>query len=88
MHKTVYTCDICKKEKEEKEIKNLGINSPDISFYGSSYSKNFEICTDCLKEKGVNFEPKPLKNLAEENTKALGDKIVDILADLGVRFYE
>lgn len=87
MRKYVFSCDICGKEKEGKELKQLEIKSRNINFNGNSYGRNFDICTDCLIEKGFKLNSKE-NNESEHNTKTLEVKIVEILQDLNVQFYE
>ena len=87
MRKYVFSCDICGKEKEGKELKQLEIKSRDITFIGSSYGRNFDICTDCLTEKGFKLNNKE-NDESKHNTKTIEDKLVEILQDLNIQFYE
>ena len=87
MRNYVYKCDVCKKETEQQDMKSLDINSGNINFQGSAFGKTYDICIDCLTKTGFKLNNKE-NDESKHNTKTLEDKLIEILQDLNVQFYE
>lgn len=91
---TVFTCDICKKSKGEKDLAKIKVNVEGIRIKGCDRYNPLviDICKDCLKEKGFIVEPKiddaENEQTAGRNKMSLEDKLYDILEDMGVAFTE
>lgn len=85
----VDTCDICKKQKDLKEMARISIEVSGIHIKNADrYNPmKIDICKECLEEKGFdvvgNYE-----RAAENNKKTLEEKLLEILEDLGVSFEE
>lgn len=94
MQTTNYICDICKTSKSEKDLSNILVNTRGITISQNHYHADlkFDICKECLKKKGFVVNPIPEEKTKEEiekaNNKTLENKILEILEDLGVQFYE
>lgn len=91
----VYTCDICKGSKDEKDLSRIEVRTDRIRIKGvdNRYSPlKIDICKECLKKKGFIVEPKvdDEENQQTEgrNRVTLEDKLYDILEDMGVVFAE
>lgn len=93
MQTTIYQCDKCKQSKSQEDlckinVKTEGIRIKERGFYSEL---KIDICKDCLEKKGFIINSKTeLSNdeVAEKNSKTLENKLVEILEDLGVQFYE
>jgi len=91
---TVYTCDLCKQSKSEKDLAKIEVKTEGIIIKGCDrYSPlKIDICKDCLKRKGfiVETQETPEENGVVEgkNKLTLEDKLYDILEDMGVAFRE
>lgn len=94
MQTTNYICDICKTSKSKEDLSQIRVNTRGITISQNHYHPDieFDICKDCLKKKGFVVNPIPEDQNEEEvrkaNNKTLENKILDILEDLGVQFYE
>lgn len=93
MQTTIYQCDRCKQSKSQDDlckikVQTQGIRIKERGFYNEL---NVDICKDCLEKKGFIVNPKPeLSNddVENKNSKTLENKLLEILEDLGVQFYE
>lgn len=87
-----FICDMCKKSVGETELTQLSISMKMFkatSGYANILTANKDICKDCLEKKGIlTYLPEGQKHedIATKNQKALSDKLIDILEDLGVVF--
>lgn len=93
MQTTNYICDICKTSKSKEDLSQIRVNTRGITISQNHYHPDieFDICTECLKKKGFVVNPIPedqKEEAANVNKKTLENKILDILEDLGVQFYE
>lgn len=94
MQTTNYICDICKTSKSQTDLSQIIVNTRGITISQNHYHADikFDICKDCLKKKGFIVNPIPEEQNKEEvgksNNKTLENKIIEILDDLGVQFYE
>lgn len=91
METITHICDICKQSKGKEELARLEIRSSGLEFLDRYTTKKVDICKSCLEKKNfiVNMrEDKKLDDIQKINNKNLEDKIIDILSDLGVQFYE
>ena len=91
METITHICDICKQSKGKEELARLEVRSSGLKFLDRYATKKVDICKSCLEKKNfiVNSrEDKTLKEIQNMNNKNLEDKIIDILNDLGVQFYE
>jgi hypothetical protein len=91
METITHICDICKQSKGKEELARLEIRSSGLEFLDRYATIKVDICKSCLEKKNfiVNSrEDKTLKEIQNMNNKNLEDKIIDILNDLGVQFYE
>lgn len=93
MQTTVYQCDVCKKSKSKEDLSNIRVNTRGITISTNYYHPDveFDICKECLEKKGFIVNPKPelsSEEIAKKNCNNLENKLVEILVDLGVQFYE
>lgn len=93
MKTTNYICDVCKTSKSEEDLSQISVNTRGITISQNHYHPDikFDICKECLKKKGFIVNPIPEDQKEEAvnvNSKTLENKILDILEDLGVQFYE
>lgn len=94
MKTEVYTCDICKQSKSISDLSSISVNTRGITISENKYHADlkFDICKECLKKHGFVVNPKDEDKTEEEaksiNKKTLESKLLDILDDLGVQFYE
>lgn len=94
MRTEVYTCDICKQSKSKGDLSNMDIHAQVIRLASGPWAKpiHFDICKDCLKKHGFIVNPKESEVSEDEaekhNEATLKNKILDILTDLDVQFYE
>lgn len=91
METITHICDICKQSKGKEELARLEVRSSGLEFLDRYTVKKVDICKSCLEKKNfiVNMrEDKKLDDIYKINNKNLEDKIIDILSDLGVQFYE
>lgn len=93
MQTTVYQCDICKNSKSQNDLCHMSVDTDGIKIKQQGYFSKLKIdlCKDCLENKRFIVNPKPeLSNeeIEKRNSNALENKIVEILEDLGVQFYE
>lgn len=89
---TVFTCDVCKQSKDEKDLAKIEVKTEGIRIKGLSKFNplKIDICKECLKKKGflVEFDEKNAGQAALHNKETLEDKLNGILEDLGVSFVE
>lgn len=88
-----YICDICKTSKSEDDLCQMKISTKGLKIVEGSYYNelNVDICKDCLNKKGFIINPKPEEtedDIKKKNSQILENKLIDILDDLGVQFYE
>lgn len=91
MKTTTHICDICKESKSETELAHLEIRSKGLSCFDRYRTLEVDICKSCLEKRNfiVNKrEDKTEEEIQNINSKNLENKIIDILSDLGVQFYE
>lgn len=94
MKTTNYICDRCKTSKSQEDLSQIKVNTRGITISRNHYHSDieFDICKDCLKKKGFIVNPIPEEQDEEEvkkaNNKTLENKLLEILEDLGVQFYE
>lgn len=93
MQTTNYICDMCKTSKSQEDLSQIRVNTRGITISQNHYHADieFDICKDCLKKKGFIVNPIPREQedeVGKANNKTLENKIIDILEDLGVQFYE
>ena len=91
METITHICDICKQSKGKEELARLEIRSSGLEFLDRYTVTKVDICKSCLEKKNfiVNKrEDKKLDDIYKINNKNLEDKIIDVLSDLGVQFYE
>jgi len=93
MKSTVFTCDICKKSKDENDLCKIEVKTSGIKIKapGRWGTIEIDICKDCLMKKGFIVEPKP--ELDEQQTlgrnkMTLEEKLYEILEDMDVVFRE
>ena len=90
----VFTCDICKKSKSEKDLARMtvSVNGLHVKSAGRYGGVEFDVCPDCLKKKGFIVDPKEIEENPEQvaisNDARLKDALCDFLSDLGVAFQE
>lgn len=94
MKTEVYTCDICKQSKSKEDLSSISVTTRGITISQNHFhpAKQIDICKECLKKHGFVVNPKD-EDMAEEeackkNEKTLASKLIDILVDLDVQFYE
>ena len=92
MKTITHICDSCKNSKGENELAHLEVRSTKgIELFDTYKTIYIDICKSCLEKKGfiVNRKEEETKEeFLNKNSKNLENKIVDILNDLGVQFYE
>ncbi len=91
MKTITHICDVCKQSKGEEELSHLEVRSNGLEFFDRYKAMTIDICKSCLEKKGfiVNRrEGQSTADVQKINHKNMEDKIVDILNDLGVQFYE
>lgn len=91
--RNVYTCDICKKEKEKDELSRIDVSANGIrirGLYRYNDTLHIDICRKCLVDKGfiVEYKREEYNDVAGKNRATLEEKLMDILMDLGVSFEE
>lgn len=91
--RNVYTCDICKKEKEKDELSRIDVSANGIrirGLYRYNDTLHIDICRKCLVDKGFIVEKSKEKDveIADKNRTTIEEKLMDILMDLGVSFEE
>lgn len=88
----VYTCDICKQSKSQKDLAKIEVKTEGIAIKYTRYnSLKIDVCSDCLRKKGFVVEIKSdeeLKQAQLKNEATLEDKIYEFLSDMGVMFQE
>jgi|BioPla2DNA2_1021312.scaffolds.fasta_scaffold134457_2 hypothetical protein len=91
MKTQVYTCDTCKQTKSENELCQISVITRGIT-NGDKYAPPLEIdiCRTCLEKKGFVVKDRDMLTDVEnkQNKQNLEDKIIDILRDIGVAFYD
>ena len=91
MKTLVYTCDICKQSKNENHLCQITVTTRGIT-NGDKYGSPLliDICRTCLEKKGFIVKDRDTLTDVEnkKNKQNLEDKIVDILRDIGVVFYD
>ncbi|MCI8655459.1 MAG: hypothetical protein HFJ48_06310 [Clostridia bacterium] len=93
MKTTNYICDICKTSKSKEDLCQMKVSTQGIKINEGSYYNelNVDICKECLEKKGFIINPKPEQteeDIKKKNSQVLENKLIDILIDLGVQFYE
>lgn len=91
MKTITHICDVCKNSKGENELSHLRVNSTGLEFLDRYKTFEVDICKECLEKKGFIINRKEGQSdndIQKANGKNLEDKIIDILNDLGVQFYE
>lgn len=93
MQTTNYICDICKTSKSKEDLCQMRVTTQGLKIKEGSYYNelNVDICKDCLEKKGFIINPKPEEteeDIKKKNSQVLENKLIDILDDLGVQFYE
>lgn len=94
MQTTNYICDMCKISKSQEDLSQILVNTRGITISQNHYHADikFDICKECLKEKGFIVNPilqdKDKEEVGKANNKTLENKMLEILEDLGVQFYE
>jgi len=93
MKTMVYTCDICKQSKSEDDLCSITIGTRGIRIHINKYHSEikYDFCKECLKKKGFIVESpstEDKENTEKHNQKTFETRLVDILSDLGVQFYE
>mgnify|MGYP000981848794 CR=1 FL=1 len=91
MKKIVYTCDVCKQDKSENGLCQITVTTRGIS-NNDIYAPPLliDICRACLEKKGFVVKDRDTLTDVEnkKNKQTLEDKIIDILRDIGVVFYD
>jgi hypothetical protein len=95
MRATIHTCDVCKQSKSENDLAQISVTTRGITI---SPNRNhppitYDVCGDCLRKKGfaITQEPRNEEENAQDgrqNKAALETKLLDILENLGVMFYD
>lgn len=91
METITHICDICKQSKGKEELARLEVRSSGLEFLDRYSVKKVDVCKTCLEKKNFivnNREDKTLNEIQNINNKNLEDKLIDILSDLGVQFYD
>jgi hypothetical protein len=93
MKTTNYICDMCKTSKSEEDLCQMRISTKGIRIKEGGYYNelNVDICKECLEKKGFIINKKTEESIEEiekKNSKTLESKLIEILDDLGVQFYE
>ena len=82
MRRTIHICDICGKEHEDLYTPNDWKTAKfEIDGYRNQTIKHYLLCPDCLEKVGL---PKPIdvKEVYEEKTKDVSERLYDIFVDL------
>ena len=89
MQTTNYICDMCKTSKSKEDLCQMRVTTNGLKIKEGGYYNelNVDICKDCLEKKGFIINKKP-EEVAKKNSKTLESKLIEILDDLGVQFYE
>lgn len=91
METITHICDVCKESKSKTELARLEIRCNGLSFFDRYTTLKVDICKSCLEKKNFTVnkrEDKTEEEIQNTNSKNLENKIIDILSDLGVQFYE
>lgn len=93
MKTTNYICDICKTSKSKEDLCQMRVTTNGLKINEGGYYNelNVDICKDCLEKKGFIINPKPEltdEEIKKKNSQTLENKLIEILDDLGVQFYE
>lgn len=93
MQTTNYICDVCKTSKSKEDLCQMRVTTQGLRIKEGSYYNelNVDICKDCLEKKGFIINPKPEQteeDIKKKNSQVLENKLIEILEDLGVQFYE
>lgn len=93
MKTTNYICDICKTSKSQEDLCQMRVTTSGLKIKEGSYytELNVDICKDCLEKKGFVINQKLEQtedDIKKKNSQILENKLIDILSDLGVQFYE
>lgn len=93
MQTTNYICDVCKTSKSKEDLCQMRVTTQGLKIKEGGYYQelNVDICKDCLQKKGFIINPKPEEtedDIKKKNSQVLENKLIDILEDLGVQFYE
>lgn len=94
MQTTNYICDVCKTSKSKTDLCRIKVRTEGlrINEKGGYYNDlEIDICKDCLEKKGFIINKKTEETeeeISKKNSKTLESKIIDILDNLGVQFYE
>ena len=89
--KITHICDICKQSKGKEELARLEVRSSGLEFLDRYATKKVDISQAFFSNKNFiinNRENKKLNEIQNINNKNLEDKLIDILSDLGVQFYD
>ncbi len=93
MKTTNYICDTCKTSKSKEDLCQMRVTTNGLKINEGGYYNelNVDICKDCLEKKGFIINPKPEltdEEIKKKNSQTLENKLIEILDDLGVQFYE
>lgn len=93
MKTTNYICDICKTSKSEEDLCQMRVSTKGIRIKEGGYYNelNVDICKECLEKKGFVINKRlgeTEEEIEKKNSKTLESKLIEILDDLGVQFYE
>lgn len=93
MQTTNYICDVCKTSKSKEDLCQMRVTTQGLKIKEGSYYNelNVDICKNCLEKKGFIINPKPEEteeDIKKKNSQVLENKLIEILEDLGVQFYE
>ena len=93
MKTTIYQCDKCKQSKSQEDLSKICVTTRGITISSNHYHPEieFDICKDCLEKEGFIVNPEPElseEEIKKKNYKTLENKLLEILEDLGVQFYE
>lgn len=93
MKTTNYICDVCKTSKSKEDLCQMRVTTEGLKIKEGGYYQelNVDVCKDCLQKKGFIINPKPEEtedDIKKKNSQVLENKLIDILNDLGVQFYE
>lgn len=87
MHKTIYTCDLCKKQVKDKfELFELSIHLNNKGGFQKAW-QSLEICTLCAEKKGIVKRVLKGDETVEEVQDVkdrLYDIVVEIIEDCGI----
>ena len=93
MKTTNYICDMCKTSKSEEDLCQMSVETKGLKINkGTHYDPyKVDICRECIEKKGFIINPIPeqtAEEIKKKNSQVLENKLIDILEDLGVQFYE